>query len=474
MTAFSLRKLARCAILAAAFLISPGPAAAAPEDDFLAARDAYRVGDARKLDYLATRLRGYVLEPYVAYWQLRLRLEELSPADVRSFLATYGETPVARSLLADWLKLLGRTQQWALFDVDYALYSGEDLEITCYGIQSKVRTQPEAIAEARSLWFVVKDLPDSCTTLLSALMQQQKLTEQDIWARVRLALEAGQVALAQRAAIYLPPGTQPDIRALNMIFTNPTGYLDRQQVDIKTRGGRETVMFAVHRIGRSSPQQAAAYWARVESVFRPEERAYIWGLLAQFAAMRQDPEALQWFAKARDLSDTQLAWKARAALRARNWREVQAAIDAMTPAERDQSTWRYWKARALKATGRESEAVALLKPVAREYSFYGQLALEELGEKIATPPTAFTAGPEEISAMTQNPTVRRALEFYRLNLRVEATREWIWLVRNLDDRQLLTAAEVARRYQLYDRAINTADKTETLHDFTLRYIAPYR
>src|SRR4051812_10588810 len=264
MSRLLIRNLARFAILAATLLISAAPAAV-PGDDFLAARDAFRVGDARKLDFFASRLRGYVLEPYIAYWQLRLRLDEANPAEIRSFLATYGDAPVARSLLAEWLKLLGRTQQWALFDVDYALYSGDDLEITCYGIQSKARTQPEAVAEARSLWFVVKDLPDSCTTLFSALMQDQRISERDVWARVRLALESGQVAIAQRAAIYLPPGTQPDARALNMIFTNPAGYLDRQPLDFRTRGARETIMFAVHRLGRSSPQQAAAQWVRIEN-----------------------------------------------------------------------------------------------------------------------------------------------------------------------------------------------------------------
>ena len=76
--------------------------------------------------------------------------------------------------------------------------------------------------------------------------------------------------------------------------------------------------------------------------------------------------------------------------------------------------------------------------------------------------------------MSQEPSIRRALELYRLSLRVDATREWIWAIRKFDDRQLLAAAEVARRYEIYDRAINTADKTESLHDFTLRYVAPYR
>ena len=470
---FPIRKFLRGLVAAAALLVA-APAAAAPEDDFLAAREAFRTGDSRRLEFFASRLRGYVLEPYVAYWQTRMRLDEMGPADVRRFIATYGETPVARTLLADWLRLLGRTGQWQQFDLDYTLYTGEDLDITCYGIQSKSRTQPDAIAEARSLWFMARELPDNCTTLFSALMQEQKLSQEDIWARVRIALEAGQVSMAQRAAVYLTPGTAPDPRALSLIFSNPAGYLEKQQLDPRTRGGRETVMFAVARLGRSSPQQAATYWMQIEPRFSAAERGYVWGQLAQSSAMRHEPDAPAWFLKARDLSDTQLGWKVRAALRARSWADVQAGIDAMTTKEREQPAWRYWKARALQAAGRNEESIALLRPLSREFHFYGQLALEDLGERIATPAAGFKPGPDDLAAMSANPTVRRALEFYRLNLRVEATREWIWLVRNLDDRQLLAAAEIARRHQLWDRAINTADKTELVHDFSLRYPAPFR
>ena len=39
---------------------------------------------------------------------------------------------------------------------------------------------------------------------------------------------------------------------------------------------------------------------------------------------------------------------------------------------------------------------------------------------------------------------------------------------------MLAAAEFARRSELHDRAINTADRTRELHDFNMRYLAPYR
>jgi soluble lytic murein transglycosylase len=58
-------------------------------------------------------------------------------------------------------------------------------------------------------------------------------------------------------------------------------------------------------------------------------------------------------------------------------------------------------------------------------------------------------------------------------MRTEAVREWNWALRGMDDRQLLAAADLAKRNQIWDRAINTADKTKNEHDYSLRFLAPY-
>jgi soluble lytic murein transglycosylase len=43
----------------------------------------------------------------------------------------------------------------------------------------------------------------------------------------------------------------------------------------------------------------------------------------------------------------------------------------------------------------------------------------------------------------------------------------------MDDARLLLAADYAQRAGLYDRAINTAERTTGQHDFGLRYLTPY-
>ena len=462
-------------VLAGLLLAAAIADAASPESEFLAAREAARAGNLKKLEIHAVHLKRHVLEPYVNYWRLRLRLEAANPEDIRAYINANQDTPLSDLLRSDWLKLLARQQRWEAFDAEYPRLVRDDIELTCYSLQSRMRVNATtARTEARPLWFVARELPESCNPLFSALIAAKQLTDDNLWTRIRLALEIGQVTLAQRVGELLPAGEAPDAKLLTAIAANPGNFLDRKGFEVKTRAGRETAMFAVHRLARSSPQQAAAHWARMETQFSAEERAYVWGMLGYLAAMRHSASALEWYARAADLSDLQLAWKARAALRVGNWAEVLAAIAAMTSREAELPSWRYWKARALGATGKAAEAQELLKGLAGEFNFYGQLALEDLGGKVIPPLATFKPAAEDLRAIGQVPGLQRALVLYRLNLRWDANREWLWAIRNFDDRQLLTAAEFAARNHIYDRAINTADRTVELHDFSLRYLAPFR
>jgi soluble lytic murein transglycosylase len=230
----------------------------------------------------------------------------------------------------------------------------------------------------------------------------------------------------------------------------------------------------LQRLARTAPQEAATRWRALAQSFSAPEREYAWGQLAYYAAMYHDPDALSWYARAGQLSDTQLAWRARSALRARQWAEVLASIDAMGEAARTQPQWRYWKARALKVQGKTVEANALLAPLSTEHHFYGLLAAEELGEAIGAPSESFRASEAEIQAVASLPAIQRSLALYRLGLRFEGNREWFWVIAGFDDRQLLATAEFARRNELWDRAIDTAERTRSVHDFELRYLAPYR
>src|SRR5690606_19175535 len=77
-------------------------------------------------------------------------------------------------------------------------------------------------------------------------------------------------------------------------------------------------------------------------------------------------------------------------------------------------------------------------------------------------------------AVSALPGIRRAFELHRLGQRWESRAEWAWAVRDFDDKQLIAAAAAAAAADWHDIAINTAEKTQHVHDFSLRYPTPYR
>jgi soluble lytic murein transglycosylase len=135
--------------------------------------------------------------------------------------------------------------------------------------------------------------------------------------------------------------------------------------------------------------------------------------------------------------------------------------------------WLYWRARAIAQAGDHEEAETIYRRIAGQESFYGQLALEELGERITIPPTAAPPTPAELAQAAANPGFRRALRFFNMRLRFEGTREWNWTLRDFTERQLLAAAEYARQNNILDRMIDTSSRTRNEFNYAQRYPDPH-
>ncbi|MBS0299978.1 MAG: lytic transglycosylase domain-containing protein [Proteobacteria bacterium] len=458
-----------------------GTSTASQDSDFLGARDAFQSGNAKLLDDYAKQLQRHVLWPYVEYYQLRMALRTADSAQIRSFLARYDGDLVADRLRGDWLKMLGKNQQWPLFDAEYSLVVHKDTELLCYHYQRRLNANDNAVLTGtRALWFTPSSLPDSCTPVFQALTHRKQITLEDIWSRIRSALEEGQTGVATHVNRYLPNHEALNSTELNSAAKNPLRYLDTLKQKIHTRSDREIVLFALLRLLRNDTDQTYKQWLKIKNQLTASDRSYFLARLGHRAAMRHDPRALDWFREAQNTahpypaSDTVLAWQVRAALRVADWGEVLKTIDRLSPAEQHTDTWRYWKARALKAKGKTLDANHIFIPLSDEHSFYGQLAREELGATLSIAEKTYRVSNGEVSAMERKAGIQHALAFSRMNLRTEAYREWSWTTRNFSDAELLAAAEVARRQGLYDRAINTANRTLSQHDFNLRFLSPHR
>ena len=485
-------------------------ASTASDSLILEMQQAFRRGDKNRLSQLLPQARGHALEPWAAYWELKARLAEASDPEVQTFIARYAGSYQEDRLRNDWLLLLGQRRDWSNFAAEHPNYRmGDDKEVRCYALLVDHLKNPGSALrvadEVRRTWLGQREADDGCTAAAERLVGSKNLTADDVWQKSRLATEANRPRAARDAVTLISPES---VGMLTELFSSPAKFLSDKSIAVrKTR--KELITLALIRLAASDAEAAASLmdnkWG---SQLTPEERNWVWGVIGKQAATRLGTvpasQPLAYFAKVSkdsDLTDEMLAWKVRAALRGNSqpaWMLVLQSINAMSAEARNEPSWTYWKARALLATlpanaaptpaagtgaptlsPQRAEALALMQSIASTRGFYEQLALEELGQRVTVPPKPALLSVEEKEAARLNAGLNRAAYAIAIGLRSEGVREWNYSTNlakpgGMNDRELLAAAQFACDRQIWDRCINTSERTKRDIDFEQRFPMPFR
>ncbi|WP_310462483.1 lytic transglycosylase domain-containing protein [Sphaerotilus sp.] len=472
------------------------PTESRPLDDRLVqAREALRKRDRAKLAAHRDALVAarHPLAMWADYWELSNRLAESNQSELDAFYARWPGTYVEDRLRNDWLLELGRRRDWRNFATDYPRFKfNDDREVSCYALLLRHHVGEDVRAGARANWFLQRDGDDGCTLLVTTLYTARLFSSSDVWLKAREAAEAKRLNAARQALTLLGEDAGA---SLTELFEQPQRYLARR-ADTDSRQGAEYAVMALARLAASDPAAAATELQdRWQTRLSPEAAAWAWGSVARQGAMKLLPESDGWFQRASgaaatatrdvDWNDDTLGWRVRSALRATDaarWQRVLDAVAAMSAAAQADPTWVYWKARALHATAKagtegdaqRTAASVLFERIAGQLNFYGKLAAEELGRPQSLPPRPAAITPEERVQAHRQPGLTRALALIALGLRSEGVREWNFSIRELSDRPLLAAAQRACDNEVWDRCINTSERTRQEIDLSQRFPTPFR
>jgi soluble lytic murein transglycosylase len=453
-------------------------------------REAFRRNNTGQLASLLPQVRGHALEPLAMYWDMRPRLETASVADIRVALDRMAGTYWEDRLRNDWLLLLGKARNWAVFEAELPKFRmQDDRQVRCYGLMLDAaagRIPADAAAvQVQANWLAQREAEDGCATAAQALLASGHLKPEAVWQRARLAMDSNRARVASQAVALLDPERAATVE---QIANDPAKYLDDKITAIRPRT-KELVTLAIIRLAANDAAAAAveADHLRWKAQLTKEERSWIWGVIGKRSAQRLQADALTYFANGEErfMHDEHLAWKARAGMRASAWAAVRDAVAAMSEDQRNDPTWVYWNARAVQAlklpdpATASVQANALYESIASPRGFYELLAMEALGRPITVPPAPEALSPEEIAAAQTTPGLRRALIAMKLGLRSEGVREWNYTVGlhtpgGMPERELLAAADLACRHEFWDRCINTSERTPQVLDHAQRFPLPHR
>lgn len=473
--------LAGLMLIATSFTLAPSHAASAthrhavltasPADtDFIALREAALRGDTGETGRIAARLTSYPIQSYVEYYRLYPRLPGAPEGEIRQYLDRYDGTAIADRLRNDWLLLLGRARDWRVFDEQYPRFVlNDDTQVKCYALISRMAKGENVAKPARELLQQPKYYGDGCVELIGKLAQDKKFGESDVWRQVRLSVEYGMMSTARRIANF----TDVNDKQLAQAIDKPYAVLDRGATG--GRASHELFLIALGRAARDNREKAVRALEKVQSRLNSEQVAIAWSQVALQASLALQKDAANYWRRSFDapLSQDGYQWRARAALREGDWAMVAKSIDAMPRELQKDPAWTYWRGRAHAALGHPEDAKAFYQQLVGQHHFYGLLSSEEVGQPIVPPAKPSPPTAAELAEAAANPGFLNALKFYEIELRFEGNREWNWQLRKLNDRQLLAAGEFARKSEVLDRMVASADRAKTELDLSHRYPTPH-
>ncbi|KNZ34418.1 MAG: lytic transglycosylase [Methylibium sp. NZG] len=465
------------------------------------AREALRKKDRPRLAALraSALAERHPLAMWADYFDLNNRLVDAQQDELTAFFTRWSGTYVEDRLRNDWLLELGKRRDWANFATELPRFRmNDDREVACYAMLLDQQAGKDVRAPALAAWLAQREADDGCALLAAQLVDAKVFTAADVWRKARAATEVNRPRAVRQAVMLLSLTAAGHAAEL---MENPARYLATRPV-LASRTDAELAALALARLAANDPEFALAQLGeRWDRALPADLAAWAWAALGKQAALRLQPDAPDHFMRAAlratkdgnpkdgaavELPDDTLAWKVRAALRADNgrarWQQVVQGVNAMSLAEQRDPAWIYWKARALQALAKDSQdgesmralAQELLAGIAEQYHFYGKLAADNLGRTVTLPPRPPPPTAEERAAVASHPGLTRALQLIQLGLRNEGVREWNYSLRGMADRELLAAAQLACDREVWDRCINTSERTRTEIDMAQRFPTPFR
>lgn len=420
----------------------------------------------------AKGLTDYPLYPYLEAAALSHDMRQLDRTPVEDYLRRYPDLIPASDLRRDYLLELARRKDWDGFLTLYQPGLGDAL--SCNALQARL-SKGEKLdfdKDLSSLWAKTS-LPSACDPVLDAAHDQGLLTSARLWDRIDRAADANQGGTIISLADWLPADEVVAGQRIGMALRDPGGAVTVAAKWPDTPRHRQAAMLALERLARRQSVTADVAWQKLQShfTFSPVQRGRIMNALAVFHATDYNGNALTRLVElpASAQTDVSREWRVRVALSQQDWKSVLTAIDVMPETQKQDGEWRWFRARALTALNRDSEARQVLASLAQESTYFGFMAADRLNIDYAICPLPFASDQQRERSLLANRGLQRAFEWYALDMQKMARREWTQALNNADPATLRQAVDLAYRRGWYDRAVFVLNSGDVLRDYERRF-----
>ncbi|WP_375057666.1 transglycosylase SLT domain-containing protein [Zobellella sp. DQSA1] len=443
------------------------------------AEQALKKNDLPRYQQLRQGLDPYPFTIYLDYQYLADRINHLSTAQVREFMARYPDSQQADRLERQYLFRLAREQRWQEFLALYPqLPNSAELQCAHYRAKWATGDRATAIAGAERLWLHGQSRPGICDPLFEDWRSVGGRNDEHIWQRMLLAYESGQEGLMAFLGRLLSPSARPAGELLQALHKDPRQVIRPEQVKTETGRHKVAVTMALARLADTDPELVMSLYPKYQRShnFERAQMAVVERSLARRLMFNRTRDYRGWLdSRLPEVGNAELfELRARLAIWEQDWQHLIGWIDRLPPDARQDSRWLYWRGRALAAQNKTTEADAAWQQAAKSRDYYGFLAAQQSRRDFSLQKKPLVPAPSWSQASKQWPALLRVEEWLALGDRAAARGEWHHLLGKVDEPAGVALGSLALSRGWYDKSIVASIRVQAWDHLDLRFPVVYR
>ncbi|WP_295364885.1 transglycosylase SLT domain-containing protein [uncultured Succinivibrio sp.] len=430
---------------------------------FQDAEAAAKKGDtAEALRIKKNHLEDYPLAIWIDYWNLTNNMDVSKYPKVVEFIRSDDHKELSQILKNKYIDFLARHGNYKQvseligkkkpFDDNMEMNSSQQT-LQCRYYEARWHLGQADMSSqifANKIYMQLKPYPSGCSGLIYVWGQNGNLNDTNRMDKFeRLYIQRRYADSTRNLAAEFSDDSKFKNR-INMamaLYDDPSRILN-EEYEPGSDDIHRVAVLAFKRFANLKPEEANPHFEYFCKKFHitPTERLDIIQIISRgFLGRNSTLDEVNWVDKhlpAIEWTDEIKIMRMRKAIWFAQWNVVYDLYNHLNPNDKKEINWRYWKARAAYEIGEKDQSLILMKEVAKDRSFFGFLAAQELGQQPPFNHQRLSKSAKWPSTVAHNKAAIRFFEFRALDS-ANANIEWNEVAKHGSNDEALVMAEWA-------------------------------
>ena len=400
---------------------------------YIKALKYYKNKNYKKFNSIKKELINYPLYSNLVYKDLH-RKRNINDEKVIRFIKTYNNSYISEKAYINLIYRLSKRGKYKKLIENYKSTGSTDLQ--CLYIRAKIKNKfyEKIDEEIIPIWLSSKSQPKSCDFVFRWFYNNKKLSDELVWQRIKLSLEAGNYYLSRYLIRFLSNKNKYWANKLLKVHRNPKKYLVSKDF-VKDNRYRDTILsYGIDKISKKNYLEGKKILLKIKPLYRLTEKFYQKKITDIFIiAMNKNQKNIFFDKDFLLIKNKNIEFSVAAAnyaLYNSQWLKLIKHINDFPASLSVNEKWIYWKGKALNKIGDSVSAKEILESISNNRSYYGFLAATIIGKQPNIRNIPFNAEQDDLNKFSKNDTVRRMYELYVLGKKREARKELQYFFRN--------------------------------------------